>query len=86
MHSANRLQGYFTESAAGQAACQMVDHHPLASTFGMFGVGLGLGVAVGLLIAEYTAPESIRPLSFTEKTWDALAQVLPDSVMQTIRR
>ena len=86
MHSTNRLQGYFTESPAGQAACQMMETYTLASTFGMFGVGLGLGVAVGLLIAEYATPEPIRPLSFTEKTWDALAQVLPDSVMQTIRR
>ena len=84
MPSTNRIERHWIPKQVADTAFATVDQYPLASTFTMFGIGLGVGVALGMLLAETVMPEPARA-SFSNRTLDALAQYLPDSVMQTIR-
>jgi hypothetical protein len=84
MPSTNRMESHWIPKQASDMACSTVDHYPLASTFTMFGIGIGVGVALGCLLVETVMPAP-APASLSNRTLDALAQYLPDSVMRTIR-
>lgn len=84
MQATNRIQQWIPQQAA-DAACATIEHHPLATTFTMFGIGIGVGVAVGCLLAETVLAAPERQLTLTDRTWDAMSQYLPESVLRTIR-
>jgi len=65
-------------------AASTIEEYPLAVTLGMFGVGMAVGACLGMVLAE-TAFAPTQAETMTQKTLDALAQVLPDSVMRKIR-
>jgi hypothetical protein len=83
MQTTNRIQGRWRPAAAVESVRETVEHHPVPATFVTFGVGMGIGVALGLLLAE-TVFQPPQP-TLSQRTLDALSQVLPDSVMRTLR-
>jgi hypothetical protein len=83
MQATNRIKQWIPQQAA-DAACATIEHHPLATTFTMFGIGIGVGVAVGILLAD-TVLAPAHPPTLSGRTWDAMSQYLPESVMRTIR-
>jgi len=89
MEPKNRVQEHFAGEASEEpmaarcaAACESaIQDHPLAMTFAMFGVGMGLGVLVGSALAE---PMGLRKPPVAEnlgrKILDSIAEYLPASV------
>lgn len=84
MQTKNRIESHWIPQEVTDTACSTVENYPLTTAFTMFGVGVGVGVAVGCLLADSMMPEPAHA-SISNRTLDALAQYLPDSVMRTIR-
>lgn len=84
MQATNRIQQWIPRQTA-DAACATVENHPLATTFTMFGIGIGVGVAVGILLAETCFAAPAQSSTISGRTWDAMSQYLPESVLRTIR-
>ena len=72
--SADRCRRWMEES---------VEQNPLLATLAMFGIGLGVGVAVGSLLAE---PESARRRRSAEtlgrRILESLSEAMPPSIKQ----
>lgn len=79
----NRMQGYLPSLEECQdRALTAVHDYPAAIALATFGIGLALGAAVGLLLSE-TVPAPRR--TWSQQTWDAMSQYLPEAVMQKVR-
>ena len=50
MPSTNRIERHWIPKQVAETAFATVDQYPLASTFTLFGIGLGVGVALGMLL------------------------------------
>jgi len=91
-YASNRLQGHWRSGGVtsmlneiGDQAATTIEEYPLAVTLGMFGVGMAVGACLGMVLAETAFAQPTQAETIAQKTLDALAQVLPASVMQKIR-
>jgi hypothetical protein len=94
----NRMQGSFpgagfarnlpTLNGVQQAAESMVEERPVVSTLIVFGVGLGLGAALGVMIADCMAAPPSKfhgPESLAQNIMDGLSRVVPDVITRQFR-
>jgi hypothetical protein len=68
-----------------EASREMVQEHPLSTALTVFGLGFGLGVAIGMILTE---GESHRYESRFERigrqVLDAVAQMAPDAISRRL--
>lgn len=88
MQATNRTEGYWPN--ANWDDCQervttAVSDYPMATALATFGIGLAIGAAVGVLIGDAGMSSPRRPETLSQKTFDAMSQVLPESLMRRIR-
>jgi len=62
-----------------ESAVSAVDARPMAMTFAAFGVGMGVGVALGMIIHEMTTEAPAPAESFTRQAFHAMSQALPEA-------
>lgn len=94
----NRLEGQWGNSRFGgfptaanmQAAAQgMIEDRPLVTTLLCFGLGLGVGTAIGMVISDcMSEPTTFHrrdPESITQSAIDSLSRMVPDVVARQFR-
>ncbi|REJ81567.1 MAG: hypothetical protein DWQ34_26985 [Planctomycetota bacterium] len=59
---------------------QLMDEHPLATTLGVFGIGLGVGTIVGSLLADQRFGRSSRAEALGDRVLSAVRDALPDQM------
>ena len=69
-----------TLQTIGSRACAAVDERPVAVTFLVFGIGLGLGVACAMMLREALSESETIPQSATRQGWDMLSRALPEAI------
>jgi len=90
-YASNRIQGHWSGGGTSMLndirdqAASTIEEYPLAVTLGMFGVGMAVGACLGMVLADTAFAPPTQAETVAQKTLDALAQVLPDSVMRKIR-
>lgn len=96
----DRLQGGWRDSPQARAAAPMLqnvqaaaqsafEERPLVTTLMVFGIGLGLGTAIGMVIAECVSePEPTLSKSYdaiTQNVMDTLSRMVPDVIARQFR-
>jgi hypothetical protein len=91
----NRMQGHSTGlgSVPGfervqSAAESMIEDRPVVSTLIVFGIGLGLGTALGIMMADCmtsSSSQSHSPESLAQNVMDGLSRVVPDVIARQFR-
>jgi hypothetical protein len=69
-----------------QASREMVQEYPLSSAMTVFGLGFGLGVAIGILLSEGESHPSYegRMERFGRQMLDAMAQMAPEAISRRL--
>jgi len=88
----NRLKGQW-EHIQAEAGCAWsalqslphtarvaVDDRPVAMTFAAFGLGIGVGAALGLVIHEMSAAAPAPSGSFAREAFRAMSNALPEAL------
>jgi len=79
-----------TESMVGKscdAAAETFQEYPIAATFGMFALGLGIGTAIGALMAKPMGfvHERTQAENLGRRVLDSIAEYMPESVQRHLR-
>lgn len=77
------------ESMTGKscaAASQTFQEYPIAATFGMFALGLGIGTAIGAMMAKPMGfvHERSQAENIGRRILDSIADYMPESVQRRI--
>jgi hypothetical protein len=68
-----------------QASREIVQEHPLSAAVTAFGLGFGLGVAIGMLLTEGESHRyESRIERFGRQVLDAVAQMAPDAISRRL--
>jgi len=66
----------------------MIEERPIAATLVVFGVGLGVGAAIGMMIGGCMAERSIKESDYetlTQNVMDNLSRMVPDVIARQFR-
>lgn len=75
----NRVSGQFHHVA--ESSQELVEHHPFSAATAAFGLGMGLGVLIALLVTDsHRQEERDYAHRVGQQILDALTNVLPESV------
>jgi hypothetical protein len=91
----NRLQGHSAGlgnvpgfDRVQSAAESMIEDRPVVSTLIVFGIGLGLGTALGVMMADCmtsSGSQSHSSESLAQNIMDGLSRVVPDVISRQFR-
>ena len=70
-----------------EAAAHTFQEYPIAATFGMFALGLGIGTAIGALMAKPMGfvHERSQAENLGRRVLDSIAEYMPESVQRRLR-
>lgn len=94
----SRISGQTTDTMTGESSSwqtqlnrpletveQVVRNKPVETTLAVFGVGLGLGVMVGCLLADQAGQRRQLANSLGTRMLDSISGYMPDTIQQRLR-
>lgn len=81
------MDGIPSLQSIGTAAESLIDERPVATTLVVFGLGVGLGTAIGMMLSDCLVGRSkaTNVETLTQNVMDGLSRMVPDVISRQFR-